>query len=144
MLSFKRYVYRPSQSVRRGRRSFGRIAKYLAQVQSPNAPVPIEIFVMPKAKDPPNDSLNKFLERYTTHARVGTFLKEQQRGKFMDEWSRAVEGANSKPELVDMGPAVSAIMAVKDEEEMVRGLSHVAQYPSKLTRLAEEIGPDGR
>ncbi|EIN07653.1 FACT complex subunit SPT16 [Punctularia strigosozonata HHB-11173 SS5] len=93
-------------------------AKYLSQIQTPSSPVPIEIFVMPKAKDPPNDSLNKFLERYIAHGRVGTFLKEQQRGKFIDEWNRALDSANKKPEVVDMGPAVSAFMAVKDEEEM--------------------------
>jgi hypothetical protein len=37
----------------------------------------------------------------------------------MTEWEQGVSKADNKPELVNMAPALSAFMAVKDEEEMV-------------------------
>ncbi|KAG1859511.1 FACT complex subunit-domain-containing protein [Suillus tomentosus] len=39
-------------------------------------------------------------------------------GKLMTEWEQGVSKADNKPKLVDMAPALSAFMAVKDEEEM--------------------------
>ena len=37
----------------------------------------------------------------------------------MDEWNNALNGTATKPEVVDMAPAISAFMAVKDEDELV-------------------------
>ncbi len=45
--------------------------------------------------------------------------KETHTGKTINEWTDAVNAANSKPELVDMSPAVSSFLAVKDDEELV-------------------------
>ncbi|KAG1853256.1 FACT complex subunit-domain-containing protein [Suillus tomentosus] len=44
--------------------------------------------------------------------------RSRQSGKLMTEWEQGVSKADNKPELVDMAPALSAFMAVKDEEEM--------------------------
>ena len=95
-------------------------AKFLQQIQEGNPPVPVEILVQAKAKEPPTDALPKFIEAYTSFTRVGSLLKETSLGKLVTEWEQAVSKADKKPELVDMAPALSAFMAVKDEEEMVR------------------------
>ncbi|KAG1891871.1 FACT complex subunit-domain-containing protein [Suillus fuscotomentosus] len=44
--------------------------------------------------------------------------RSRQSGKLMTEWEQGVSKADNKPELVDMAPALSAFMAIKDEEEM--------------------------
>ena len=72
-----------------------------------------------KAKEPPTDAIPKFLEAYTSHQRVGCLAKESPTGKLMDEWNTVLDGAATKPERVDMSPAVSSFMAVKDEDESV-------------------------
>ncbi|KAF8919602.1 FACT complex subunit SPT16 [Mucidula mucida] len=93
-------------------------AKYLSQVQDPNGAVPVKIFAQAKGKEAANDALPKFAERYLSHKRVGTMTKETHTGKTINEWTDAVNAANSKPELVDMSPAVSSFLAVKDDEEL--------------------------
>ena len=95
-------------------------AKILTQVQKANPPVPVEILIHAKAKEPATDAVPKFLEAYSSHQRVGALLKELHTGKLVDEWNTAVAAAATKPEVVDMGPAVSSFMAVKDENELVR------------------------
>lgn len=95
------------------------LAKFLQQIKEGNPPVPVDILVQAKAKEPPSDALPKFVEAYTSFKRVGTLVKESSSGKLMTEWEQAVSKSDQKPELVDMAPALSALMAVKDEEEMV-------------------------
>jgi nucleosome binding factor SPN SPT16 subunit len=46
-------------------------------------------------------------------------IKEVPSGKLISEWQALINEAPEKPELVDMAPAISALMAVKDEEELV-------------------------
>ncbi|KIY62352.1 FACT complex subunit SPT16 [Cylindrobasidium torrendii FP15055 ss-10] len=94
-------------------------AKYLSQLKDPKGIIPVEIFAQAKAKEPVNDSLPKFVERYLATKKVGTMLKEQQAGKIMKEWAEALKtNGGAQPETVDMGPAVSSFMAVKDAEEL--------------------------
>jgi nucleosome binding factor SPN SPT16 subunit len=95
-------------------------AKILAQIKEGKTVVPIEILAQAKAKDSPNDALPNFLELYTSHSRVGTLQKESHSGKLIKSWESAVADAKKKPELVDMSPAVSSFMAVKDDDELVR------------------------
>lgn len=80
----------------------------------------IDIFVQAKAKDPPTDAIPRFLEAYTSSKRVGTLTKEARSGKLIDEWTKALDAVEQKPAVVDVTPAVSSFMAVKDEEELVR------------------------
>jgi nucleosome binding factor SPN SPT16 subunit len=47
-------------------------------------------------------------------------LKEVHTGKLIDTWGTTVAELPTKPELVDISPAISTFMAVKDEEELVR------------------------
>ncbi|KAG1835734.1 FACT complex subunit SPT16 [Suillus variegatus] len=93
-------------------------AKFLHQIKEGNPPVPVEILVQAKAKEPPSGALPKFVEAFTSFKRVGSLVKEMCTGKLMTEWEQGVSKADNKPELVDMAPALSAFMAVKDEEEM--------------------------
>ena len=82
--------------------------------------MPIEIFAQARAKDPPTDAFPRFVEAYCSHQRVATLTKESCSGKLMDDWKAALDAAEKKPELVDLAPAISSILAVKDEEEVVR------------------------
>ncbi|KAI0080592.1 FACT complex subunit SPT16 [Panus rudis PR-1116 ss-1] len=93
-------------------------AKILSQIKGPNSHVPIEILAQAKGKEPPTDAFPKFLQAYTSHQRVGTLTKESHTGKLIDEWNAALNSSDQKPEVVDIAPAVSGFMAVKDEEEL--------------------------
>ena len=95
-------------------------AKYLSQIQDLNAAVPIKLYIQAKAKEPANDALPKFAELYLSHKRVGTMTKEKHTGKIMKEWTDALNAGGNQPEQVDMSPAVSSFLAVKDKDELVR------------------------
>lgn len=92
----------------------------MAQLQSAHPIVPIQILAQAKAKEPPTDALPTFVGIYSNLKRVGIIAKDNTSGKLIDDWNKAVSEAQSKPEVVDMSPAMSAILAVKDEEELVR------------------------
>lgn len=94
------------------------LAKILSQVATPKSPVPVNILVLAKGKEPATDALPKFLEVYTSSGCVGTLVKEKHTGKMIDEWNAAVQGAVTKPTVVDIAPSVSGFVAVKDEEEI--------------------------
>lgn len=51
--------------------------------------------------------------------KVGFLVKDRPTGKNVDEWTKALEKSGKKYEEVDIGPALSACLAVKDEEEVV-------------------------
>ncbi|KZT26342.1 FACT complex subunit SPT16 [Neolentinus lepideus HHB14362 ss-1] len=93
-------------------------AKILAQIQNASSPVPIEILSQAKPNEPPTDALPKLVEAFASHQRVGTLLKETQSGKLINEWNQATSQASSTPEMLDIAPALSALLAVKDEEEL--------------------------
>ncbi|KAJ7632236.1 FACT complex subunit SPT16 [Roridomyces roridus] len=92
-------------------------AKILSQIEGTSGPVPVEILAQAK-KEQTNDSLDRFFQLYASKKRVGTLIKEVHRGKLINDWKKLLEAADSKPELVDMGPALSTFMAVKDAEEL--------------------------
>ena len=75
---------------------------------------------MAKAKDPPTDALPSLAEKYNELKRVGILTKDIASGKIINDWSKAIEKAASKPETVDVSPSISTLLAVKDEEELVR------------------------
>ncbi|KIL69574.1 hypothetical protein M378DRAFT_7423 [Amanita muscaria Koide BX008] len=108
-------------------------AKILTQIEDSNGVVPIEIFAQPKGKDPSNDAMTNFLAAYVSKNRVGTLSKEAHSGKLVSEWDKLVSGSPEKPELLDMGPAVSTVMAVKDEEEL-KSAQTAANITSTLLR----------
>lgn len=93
-------------------------AKFLQQIKDGNPPVPIEIHIQAKAKEPSTNALPTFVQAYTSHKRVATLVKETYTGKLVSEWEREISRAAQKPEHVDIAPALSAYMVVKDEEEL--------------------------
>jgi nucleosome binding factor SPN SPT16 subunit len=95
------------------------VAKILGQIENAAKSVSIEILARPKAKDATNDALPKFLAAYASSQKVGLLLKDTASGKLVSEWQAALEGAASKPEVIDMTPAISSLLAVKDEDELV-------------------------
>jgi nucleosome binding factor SPN SPT16 subunit len=115
-------------------------AKILAQVQSDTVPVPVEIFAQAKSKEAPNDALPNFAECYASHQRVGVLLKENHTGKLIDSWSTTVDGLQTKPELVDMAPAISTFMAIKDEEELVSFIRRMTCHPSHVCAESDPYG----
>jgi nucleosome binding factor SPN SPT16 subunit len=94
-------------------------AKFLSQIEGESGPVPVEILAQAKGKDAPNDTLSKFAARYTLNHRAGTLTKESHSGKLVSDWEKVLSDSDTKPGIVDMSPAVSAFMAVKDVEELV-------------------------
>ncbi|KAJ7929292.1 FACT complex subunit SPT16 [Mycena leptocephala] len=93
-------------------------AKILSQIEGSSNGVPVQILAQAKGKEPANDALPRFFALYASKKRVGTLQKEVHRGKLFDEWKKLLAGASEKPELVDMAPALSAFMAVKDADEL--------------------------
>jgi hypothetical protein len=96
------------------------LAKILSQIEGSSGDRPVEILAQAKGKEPANDALPRFFAVYASKKRVGTLQKEVHRGKLIDEWKKLLAGAAEKPVLVDMAPALSAFMAVKDADELVR------------------------
>ena len=94
------------------------LAKILSQAATPKAPVPVNILVLAKGKEPATDAMSKFLDVYTSLGRVGVLVKEKHTGKMISEWNTAVEGAATKPTIADITSAISGFVAVKDEEEI--------------------------
>ena len=95
-------------------------ARILEQLQKHRTVVPVEIFTLAKSKDPPSDALPRFLSIFTSNQRIGSLSKETYAGKLIDEWNNALAGSDKKPEVVDIAPAISTFMSVKDDEELVR------------------------
>ncbi|KAJ6488648.1 FACT complex subunit SPT16 [Mycena vitilis] len=93
-------------------------AKILSQIEGASTSVPVEILAQAKGKEPANDALPRFFALYASKKRAGTLTKEAHRGKLIDEWKKLLADAPEKPDLVDMGPALSAFMAVKDADEL--------------------------
>ena len=94
-------------------------AKVLTQIEQSNPHIPVQIFSQAKPKDPPSDAFPSFVALYRNYQKVGMITKENHSGKVVDEWNKLVKDQDTKIEVVDMSHAVSAFMAVKDEEELV-------------------------
>ena len=104
------------------------VAKILGQIENTAKIVSIEIIARPKGKDVTNDAVERFLAAYTSSQKVGVLSKETSTGKLVSEWQVLLDGAASKPELVDMTPAVSALLAVKDDDEQVCSIFFPAPF----------------
>ena len=96
----------------------------MSAIEGESGPVPVEILAQAKGKEAPNDTLPRFVARYTSNRCVGTLTKEAHPGKLVTDWEKLVSDSDAKPKVVDMGPAVSAFMAVKDAEELVSKLRY--------------------
>ena len=96
------------------------LGKILSQISVDTPAVPVQIFAQAKGKEAPNDALSKFVQLYTLNNKcVGTLTKESHSGKLVGDWEKLIADSEVRPEVVDMSPAVSAYMGVKDSEELV-------------------------
>jgi nucleosome binding factor SPN SPT16 subunit len=95
------------------------IARILSQIKEGDNVVPVELFIQAKGKAAPSEALIQFSELFLSKKRIGTLTKESYSGALMTEWSKRIDEAATKPELVDTSHAVSGFMAVKDAEELV-------------------------
>jgi hypothetical protein len=116
------------------------LAKILSQIEGSSNGVPVQILAQAKGKEPANDALPRFFALYASKKRVGTLQKEVHRGKLFDEWKKLLAGASEKPELVDMAPALSAFMAVKDADELVGWPTLLGQAPEILSEKPSTRG----
>jgi len=69
-------------------------------------------------------------------ARVGHIPKDVPVGKFADAWSAAVGALASQPEMTDATIGISALLSVKDDDEMV---CNVVQYSFTLTHSLQKF-----
>ncbi|KAG8696247.1 FACT complex subunit spt16, partial [Ceratobasidium sp. 395] len=116
-------------------------AKILNQLlEGQKTPIPIEIFTMSKPKEGPSDAPKKLAEALGPLKRIGGLPKEQQTGRIVEDWNKALEEHAGKPEIADISAGLASIMAVKDEDELkhVRTAAHLSstlmthQLASKL------------
>ena len=95
----------------------------MEQLRKHNTCIPVELLIQAKAKDPPTDALSRFVDAYTSLKRVGIITKETPTGKLVDEWKKALDASGKVVETADISPGLSALMAVKDDQELVRRIS---------------------
>jgi nucleosome binding factor SPN SPT16 subunit len=81
----------------------------------------------------------KFVQAYSSQSRVATLVKETQTGKLVKEWEAALASANSQPELVDIASSVSSMLAVKDDEELVRCFDHFRLHKQDNDYISQKI-----
>lgn len=122
------------------------VAKILSQIQSPNSFVPVQILAQAKPKEPPTDALPSFTGIYSKLHRVGILSKEQVSGKLIDEWTKSLSTTETKPETTDVSSAISSLLAIKDDEELVspciaRIYTHSNCYTDRNARALPPTSP---
>ncbi|CAO3587831.1 unnamed protein product [Absidia cylindrospora] len=65
--------------------------------------------------------------------RVGIIVKDRYEGRLVDEWTKALSNSRKQYEEVDITPAISACIAVKDDEEM-RNIHMAAKVTSNIMK----------
>ena len=96
-------------------------AKILVQLQSDKMPppIPIEILLQAKTKEPPSNALPELVMAYTGLKRIGVLTKDSPSGKMIDDWNKLLSESESKPTTFDVSPVLAALLVVRDEEEPV-------------------------
>ncbi|KAK4702875.1 FACT complex subunit SPT16, partial [Phenoliferia sp. Uapishka_3] len=82
----------------------------------------VEVEILTRTKDDAENKklFGKILEVIGSGNKVGTLPKDKMVGKFVTEWTSYVAESGIDVKEIDAGPGVSALLAVKDEEELVR------------------------
>ena len=92
---------------------------------------PVEIFVRGKDAAENQKQFERCLEIIKgAGKKVGVITKELSGGPFVQEWKTAFGEISKEVEEVDISPALSAVMSVKDENELrsVRNASHATSH----------------
>ncbi|TKA23656.1 FACT complex subunit spt16 [Salinomyces thailandicus] len=80
---------------------------------------PVEIIVRGKDADENAKQFERCLETIKAAGKkVGVLTKELSSGPFVNEWKMAFSEISKEVEEVEIGPALSSVMAVKDENEL--------------------------
>ncbi|KAI6867409.1 FACT complex subunit [Hortaea werneckii] len=81
--------------------------------------IPLEVVVRGKDAEENAKQFEHCLDTIKTAGkRVGVITKEQSSGPFVNEWKNAFSEISKEVEEVDISPALSSVMAVKDENEL--------------------------
>ncbi|KAL8281276.1 hypothetical protein RQP46_006310 [Phenoliferia psychrophenolica] len=111
-------------------------AKLLLPIQTAPASAgenKVEVEILTRTKDEAENKklFQRILDVIGADAKVGTLPKDKMVGKFVTEWTTFVTEAGVDMKEVDAGPGVSALLAVKDDEEMSNE-SHAAKMTNLL------------
>ncbi|KAI7236663.1 FACT complex subunit [Hortaea werneckii] len=81
--------------------------------------IPLEVVVRGKDAEENAKQFERCLDTIKNAGkRVGVITKEQSSGPFVNEWKNAFSEISKEVEEVDISPALSSVMAVKDENEL--------------------------
>ncbi|CCA69595.1 probable SPT16-general chromatin factor (Subunit of the heterodimeric FACT complex) [Serendipita indica DSM 11827] len=120
----------------------GTKAKILEPIRTSQPNIPVEILVLPKAKDAAaanaQDVMKAFVGLLSSAQRVGTLSKEEHSGKVINDYKAALSASGHTFETVDIAVALGAAMVIKDEEELkiIRTTSNLCN-----TLLSEYVVP---
>lgn len=104
-------------------------AAYLESLK--DGKTPVEIFVRGKDAAENQKQFERCLEIIKgAGKKVGVITKELSGGPFVQEWKTAFAEISKDVEEVDISPALSAVMSVKDENELrsIRNASHATSH----------------
>jgi nucleosome binding factor SPN SPT16 subunit len=72
------------------------------------------------------------MELMCLQKKVGVLSKENVSGPFIEEWKKVYSEVSKDVEEVDVAPAISSALAVKDENELVSRNGHHKYYRTLL------------
>ncbi|CAO3594139.1 unnamed protein product [Absidia cylindrospora] len=97
-----------------------------------NGPVPVEVIRRSKNVDD-NVPLYIPIAESLNGKRVGIIAKDRYKGSVVDEWTKALSTSGKSYEEVDIAPAISACIAVKDDEE-VRNMRTASKVSANIMK----------
>ncbi|KAI8322331.1 FACT complex subunit spt16 [Martensiomyces pterosporus] len=94
-------------------------AKILHPLQAAPGGVPIEIFIHTKDAVKNQEVFDKTIAAIKScGSNVGVIAKEQPAGKLVDEWTSALASSKSDFTEINVGPALSKVLALKEDAEL--------------------------
>lgn len=95
------------------------VAKYLEILK--DGKHPIEFLLRGKDEAENKKQFEQIVDIIKKAKKVGVLPKDVATGPFAKEWKAAYDPAAAGVEEIDIAPALSAVMGVKDETELVSG-----------------------
>ncbi|KAI5787115.1 FACT complex subunit-domain-containing protein [Geopyxis carbonaria] len=80
--------------------------------------IPVEFLIRGKDETQNKQQFQQIVDIIKKSGKVGVLTKDQAQGPFAKEWKAAYPGATDGLEEVDIAPALSTVMSVKDEAEL--------------------------
>ncbi|POY72753.1 hypothetical protein BMF94_4160 [Rhodotorula taiwanensis] len=100
---------------------------------APKSGEKIDVEILTRGKDEAENKklFERIIELIGEGNKVGTLPKDKMAGKFVTEWQNVLKAANADFKEVDVAMGVSALLAVKDDEEL-QNERNAATMTSKL------------